>query len=107
MDLLPKWTLNLVLGERTGTNFLLNSLGYGKMTYALLVAVYSIIWYDIVIRLWGRVNFKFSFEWISISLQGLITKSPSTRLNVDLMLNKTQWKEFIEERSEVDLHIPT
>ncbi len=103
LDLLPKGTLNLVLGEKTGVNFLLNSLGYGKMTYALLVAVYSLIWYDIVIRLWSRVNFKFSFEWISISLQGLITKSPSTRLDVDLMLNRTKWQEFKEEKSEINL----
>ncbi len=107
LDLLPKWTLNLVLGELTGVNFLLNSLGYGKMTYALLVALYSIIWYDIVIRLWSKINFKFSFEWISISLQGLITKSPSTRLDVDLMLNRTLWKEFKQEESEVNLQTPT
>jgi len=107
LDLLPKWTLNLVLGEKTGINFLLGTLGYGKMTYALLVATYSIIWYDIVIRLWSRVNFKLSFEWVSIRLQGLITKSPSTRLDVDLILNKTKWQEFKEEKSEIKLPIPT
>lgn len=95
-DIFPKWTLNLLLGKKTGLNFFNRIFGYGQLTLAFLVAVYSILWYDVLIRLWAKVNFKYSYEWFLLQFQKLGAKTYTPRLNVDLILNKTKWVSFVE-----------
>ncbi|MHA1303529.1 MAG: hypothetical protein ACTSQE_11055 [Candidatus Heimdallarchaeaceae archaeon] len=93
-DILPKWFLNWTVGNKIGINFLKNSLGYGQLTFAALVGLYSMIWYDVLIRLWAKVNFTGSFEWLIIRLQSLGSKKLSPRLNVNLMMNHVNWINF-------------
>jgi len=96
-DLLPKLFLNITFGSATGINFLGNSFGYGQLVNTVLVAVFSLLWYDLLIRIWGKFNFIGSFEWFMIRLQSFASKQEmSSRLNVDLMLNKVQWINFVE-----------
>ena len=96
-DVLPKFFLNITFGSVTGINFLTHSFGYGQLIYAALVAVFSILWYDVLIRIWGKINFVGSFEWFMIRLQSFGSKQElSSRLNVDLMLNRVQWINFVE-----------
>ena len=103
-DILPKWTLNITFGRKYKLNFFDHIFGYGKLTYAFLVALYSIIWYDLLIRLWARVNFKYSFEWFILKFQKLGAKQYTPRINVDLMLNKVKW---IDYNSTVGESVPT
>ena len=96
-DLLPKFFLNIFFGSVTGINFLEHAFGYGQLIYAALVAVFSMLWYDVLIRIWGKINFIGSFEWFMIRLQSFVSKQElSSRLNVDLMLNRVQWINFVD-----------
>jgi hypothetical protein len=101
-DILPKWFLNISLGRATGTNFLKNTLGYGKMTVAVLIALFSMLWYHALIRYWSRLNFAGSFEWFLIRFQGLVSKKISLRLDVEKMLHKVHWVNFSEKESAAD-----
>lgn len=93
-ELLPRWFLgafiNLVFSEEV--NLLQSSLyGYGQEYLAILVALYVMLAFELLVFLWSKFNFKFSFEWFIIRLSSLGTGSISQRLNVDLMMNHVQW----------------
>jgi hypothetical protein len=94
-DLVPKWTLNLTLRNVTGINFLEKTLGFGEIHWGLLVAIYCMLWYHLLIWLWGKINFKFAFEWFMLRLQSIATKMISDRLNVNLMMNEVDWMDFL------------
>ena len=93
-DIFPEWTLNLFLGKITGLNFFERIFNIDQLPLALAVAVYSVFWYYLLLLLWGKFNYKGSFEWLLIQIQGLISKQKSQRLNVDLMLKKVEWMNF-------------
>jgi hypothetical protein len=93
-DIFPEWTLNLFLGNITGLNFFERIFNLDQLPLALAVAVYSVFWYYLLLLLWGKFNYKWSFEWLLIQIQGLVSKQKSQRLNVDLMLKKVEWKNF-------------
>ena len=93
-DIFPEWILNLFLGKITGLNFFERIFNFDQLHLALAVAVYSVFWYYLLLLLWGKFNYKGSFEWLLIQIQGLVSKQQSQRLNVDLMLKKVEWKNF-------------
>lgn len=101
-DLIPKWTLNLALRNVTGINFLEKTLGFGEIHWGLLIAIYCILWYHLLIWLWGKINFRFAFEWFMLRFQSIATKMISERLDVDLMMNKVVWKDFSEKNQEIN-----
>ncbi|MBD3190229.1 MAG: DUF1624 domain-containing protein [Candidatus Heimdallarchaeota archaeon] len=93
-ELLPRWFLssmiNLIFSEEV--NLLKSSLfGYGQEYLAILVAIYVILAFELMVFLWSKFNFKFSFEWFIIHFTSLGTGSVSQRLNVDLMMNHIHW----------------
>ena len=93
-DILPEWTLNLLLGKMTGLNFFERIFNLDQLPWALAVAVYSVFWYYLLLLIWGKFNYKGSLEWLLIQIQGLVSKQKSQRLNVNLMLKKVEWKNF-------------
>ena len=93
-DIFPEWTLNLFLGKITGLNFFERIFSIDQLPLASAVAVYSVFWYYLLLLLWGKFNYKGSFEWLLIQIQSLISKQKSQRLNVDLMLKKVEWMNF-------------
>ena len=93
-DILPEWTLNLFLGKLSGLNFFQRIFTLEQLPLAILVAVYSVLWYYLLLLAWGKVNFKGSFEWLLIQIQGWVSKERSQRLDVDLMLHRVEWKNF-------------
>lgn len=93
-DIFPAWTLNLFLGKITGLNFFERIFTIDQLPLASAVAVYSVFWYYLLLLLWGKFNYKGSFEWLLIQIQSLISKQKSQRLNVDLMLKKVEWINF-------------
>ena len=93
-DIFPEWTLNLFLGKITGLNFFERIFNFDQLHLALAVAVYSVFWYYLLLLLWGKFNYKGSFEWLLIKIQALVSKQKSLRLNVELMLKKVEWMNF-------------
>lgn len=101
-DILPKFFLNITLGKATGTDFLKNSFGYGKLTVAVFIALFSILWYHVLVRLWSRVNFAGSFEWFLIRFQGLVSRNISPRLDVNKMFHNVRWVNFTDPAADAD-----
>lgn len=93
-DIFPEWTLNLFIGKLSGLNFFTRIFTLEQLPLALLVAVYSVLWYYLLLLLWGKINHKGSFEWLLIQVQGWVSKQKSERLNVDLMLHRVEWMNF-------------
>lgn len=93
-DIFPEWTLNLLLGKISGLNFFERIFTFDQIPLALAVAVYSVIWYYGLLLVWGKIDYKGSFEWLLIQIQGLVSKQKSQRLNVELMLKKVEWMNF-------------
>ncbi len=93
-DIFPEWTLNLILGKITGLNFFERIFNLNQLPLAMAVAVYSVFWYYLLLLLWGRFNYKGSFEWLLIQIQSMVSKQKSQRLNVNLMLKKVEWINF-------------
>jgi hypothetical protein len=96
-DAFPKGILTLLSSKTLGINFLDKAFGKGELHWALLAALYSIIWYELLVLLWSKVNFKFSYEWFTLRFQSIATKNVSDRLNVDQMMNQVEWMSFKDE----------
>jgi hypothetical protein len=74
----------------------------GKFTpetewWIMLLAFVTILFYDLLIWLWGRINFFLSFEWMIIKFTNIATKEKSTdRLNHKKILNEIEWMDYKE-----------
>ncbi|MFC2160728.1 hypothetical protein ACFLRX_03650 [Acidobacteriota bacterium] len=93
-DIIPEWSLNLLLGKITGLNFFERIFSLNQLPLALAVAIYSVLWYYLLLLFWGKFNYKGSFEWLLIQIQSLVSKQKSQRLDIDLMLKKVEWINF-------------
>jgi hypothetical protein len=93
-DIFPEWTLNLTIGKLSNLNFFQRIFTFDQLHLALLVAVYSVLWYYLLLLLWGKIDYKFTLEWFLIQIQGLISGQRSERLNVELMLHHVKWINF-------------
>ncbi|MHA1124676.1 MAG: hypothetical protein ACTSO7_03510 [Candidatus Heimdallarchaeota archaeon] len=99
-ELFPRWVIgssyNLLYSSEV--NLLHSSLfGLGEEYKAILVAVLVILSFEALVYAWSKRNFKFSYEWCIIKLQGVSTKLPSNRLNVDYIMNNAQWANYLPE----------
>ncbi|MHA1829638.1 MAG: TM2 domain-containing protein [Candidatus Heimdallarchaeaceae archaeon] len=91
-SLLPRWFLSLLLSD---VNLVREKLEYGEAGYVLLISLFVVLCYHILIKIWSKINFKFSFEWFIIRLASFGSKQDvSKRLDVDVMMNKTHWISF-------------
>jgi len=88
--LLPRWLFSFLVDD----NLLNEKLPYEKARYALLVAVLILLFFNYAIKLWSKVNFKYSFEWFIIRLTKGKRKEVSPRLNVDIMMNGVDWTNY-------------
>ena len=87
-SILPKWFASLLLID---VNLVTERypIPYGQETYVFLLCFYILFTYHLVVKLWSKINFKFSFEWIITRFAALGSKqSVSQRLNVDAIMNK-------------------
>ncbi|MHA1873093.1 MAG: hypothetical protein ACTSVB_03170 [Candidatus Heimdallarchaeaceae archaeon] len=100
VDLFPKWILNIIFAKKIGKNLFEHSLGYGYFTIALGVGAFSFLFYELIVFLWSRVNFKGSFEWFLINLQAIGSKTKSKRLNVKALLNQSKYIVFVDITKE-------
>ncbi|MHA1367917.1 MAG: hypothetical protein ACTSP5_16135 [Candidatus Heimdallarchaeota archaeon] len=92
----------------------LPSLGYWQhLQFALFFRSQSppffFVWilsFEVLVYSWSRKNFKFSYEWCIVKLQGISTKLPSNRLNVDFILNNAQWANYKPEEPDALILTP-
>ncbi len=95
-NFIPRSFLQLTAGRFTSFNFLHDDIfeGIEGFAWVLLVSFVVILFYELLLWLWKKVNFAGSFEWSMIRLQSILTKQKSSKLNVDLMMNKIHWINF-------------
>jgi hypothetical protein len=98
--MLPKWLFSFLVPE----NLLIDKLPKYSEGYVILLSLMIVAAYDLMIRLWSKVNFKFSFEWFILRASSKGSGYPiSQRLNTKRILDETEWinyvtKEEIEAR---------
>ena len=66
--------------------------------WVFLFAAITVLFYDLLIWLWGKVNFTGSFEWIIGKISIKFAPNRNSRLNFDLILNNVQWIDFKVEK---------
>jgi hypothetical protein len=99
-SMLPKWLFSFLVPE----NLLIDKLPKYSEGYVILLSLMIVAAYDLMIRLWSKVNFKFSFEWFILRASSKGSGYPiSQRLNTKRILDETEWinyvtKEEIEAR---------
>lgn len=99
-EILPRWILTVMLSAFGSPVNLLEAevFGLGKEFLALAVGLFCIIYYEALISIWSRVNFKYSFEWLIVQMSASGSKISSNRLNVDLIMNKVHWINYKKEK---------
>lgn len=66
----------------------------GEEYKTLIFAIIAILFFELLIYLWSKVNFYLSFEWIITKSVSLVTKQTTYRLDVNAMMNKIQWIDY-------------
>jgi len=96
LEILPKWILSILITYLfVPINLLQHSIfGYTEEFKAILISIYIISFFELMISLWSKINFKYSFEWCIINLASLGSKSKSQRLDVQLILNEVHWTNY-------------
>lgn len=91
-SMLPKWLFSFLVPE----NLLIDKLPKYNEGYVILLSLMIVAAYNLLIRLWSKVNFKFSFEWfiLRVSSKGS-GYSISERLNTKKILDETEWINFV------------
>jgi len=77
-------------------NLMSEKFALSQVWWVLMFAVITVLFYDILLWLWSRINFMFSFEWLIIRLASLPMKQVSPRLNVKEMLHEAEWLNYKE-----------
>ncbi len=92
-SMLPKWLFSFLVPE----NLLLHKiLPKGSEGYVILLTLMIVFVYDLMIRLWSKVNFKFSFEWFILKASSKGSGYPvSQRLNTKRIIDETEWINFV------------
>jgi len=108
-ELVPRTILTVVLHYFLHFNFLVDPLftGINGFWWAFLVAFFVLIWYDFTINLWKQINFAGSFEWFLLKIQELLTKTKSSKLNVDSMFNETIFVGFTTLNQQKKVEVVT
>ena len=70
------------------------AFGSGEEYKTLIFAVIAILFFELLVYLWSKVNFFLSFEWCITKTVSLITKQTTYRLDVESMMNKIQWIDY-------------
>lgn len=100
-EMFGRWLLTIIVSPFRSINFLQHGT-FGNLTvhWPMIAALFVIFCFDILFRLWSRINFVGSFEWFVIRFQSIATKDISPRLDVDLMMNRIEWINFNENEEK-------
>ena len=104
-DFIPEGFLTLTIGLWRGLNFFQPIFGQEAIGFAFLTGLFCLVWYEILIRLWSKINFVGSLEWLLIKLQRAISKQTTRRLDSELILNKVHWINYSSCFVKSDQHL--
>ena len=91
-SMLPKWLFSFLVPE----NLLIDKLPKYSEGYVILLSLMIVAAYDLSIRLWSKINFKYSFEWFIIKASSRGSGYPvSERLNTRRILDETEWINYV------------
>ena len=71
-------------------------VGPGQEPMAVLIAVWVMVAFHVLVVVWSRFDFKYTFEWFVIRIASLGSGRLSRRLDVEHMMNHVQWARFGE-----------
>jgi hypothetical protein len=63
----------------------------GSEVMLVAVALFSVLCFYWLQKLWAKIYYIGSFEWLILKLQQLIFKKPKTRIDADILMNKVHW----------------
>ena len=91
-SMLPKWIFSFLIPE----NLLIDKLPKYSEGYVILLSLMIVASYDLLIRLWSKVNFKYSFEWFILRVASKGSGyTISQRLNTKRILDETEWIDYV------------
>ena len=96
-ELVPRFVLGSLYNLIFSTNraFVSGSVfGVGEEWKTILWAFVVMLFFELFVFIWSKINFIGSFEWIITSIIRLSTKQSSYRLNYKVMMNKIEWMNY-------------
>jgi hypothetical protein len=72
-------------------------IGPGQEPIAVLIAIWVMAAFHVLVVVWSRFDFKYTFEWFVVRIARLGSGRISRRLDVEHMMNYTQWARFGED----------
>jgi len=96
-ELIPRAIIGFFynLAFNTNINMIQGAVfGIGDEYKVILYAILVMVFWELLVYLWSRINFCLSFEWVIVNLIGLYTKQKSRRLNVKYMLDEVEWIDY-------------
>ena len=76
------WSVNLITGQNVPflDGPIMNHLLTGWQTWGIVILI--LIFFHIMLVIWGKFNFKYSFEWMTVKLLSKGRKDAGERLNL-------------------------
>jgi hypothetical protein len=100
-ELFPRWLLTVIFRPFTGISFLEeNIIPQGSELLLLFVGVFCVMCYYYLQKLWSKIYYIGTFEWMILKLQQLLFKTEKVRIDADVLMNKVQWINFGEYKSK-------
>jgi hypothetical protein len=96
-ELVPKtllgWAYNAIAPQKV--NVLRHGfVAKGQEHIAFLVAIVVMVAFHVLVVVWSRFDFKYSFEWFVIRIASFGSGKLSRRLDVDHMMSNVRWVSF-------------
>jgi hypothetical protein len=86
------WIFATPMLPQTGINFLKeNFIPQGSELLLVSVAAFTVWCFYWLQKLWSKIYFVGSFEWMILKLQQLIFKTEKVRIDLDVLMNKVHW----------------
>jgi len=94
----PRYFLSLILNNFTEYNIMEDGIftGVEGLPWVLLVSFVVMLFYEILVWSWSKLNFVGTAEWMLVQMQSKLTGQKSQRLDVKTMMNRIQWIDFFE-----------
>lgn len=100
-ELFPRWLLTVIFRPFTGINFLEeNIIPQGSELLLLFVGIFSVMCFYYLQKLWSKIYYIGTFEWMILKLQQLLFKTDKIKIDADVLMNKVQWINFGEFKSK-------
>lgn len=97
MEIIPRWFISILIRPFYQINLLDDQVlsGWGLLG-VLGIAILVVYFYDFILKLWAKIGYRGTLEWLIIFLQKKGSKQTSHRLDVTMMLDEVEWIRYGE-----------